>query len=539
MLEIFTEYWPGIELVSSQRQDVLLEILSRALALDTFLPRPILSLIWQISVFFLGILFFCRKRNLGFSYSVFGSILVAASLPFLFLPPLKQCLHYYPWFLFFVGEAFSKNTCKQWLLVFFVGVFWVVQSSQLAAVSMAVALVYGLMQESRNVDNGQSRFGSVAKAVVISLLLGLSFWFIPVFEMPQYEAGARLGPISPELFFVRPRFGPWLNPSPLLFVPATFLATAYFIVAGLLAISITVISLVLGAKGKQARHLGLTLLLLVFVGSLDVILPSSLVEVSPFSFLQRVLPGVGLLAGSFDIYPLLAVPVCLHFLPRLSPRELYCSVGVLCLAVWGNLLVWEACDLMTNGQQVISPLNQSDRPKALSGFMRQLYGDWIIDEKKRKLRSPESLKQVGLEGCSSSVVTGEQVAQVIDGNLKTFWRSAGPQGGQEGLEISCARRQKMGVLEISSGQYKTDFPRGVLLDVYREGEGWLRAFSQSEWYGNLEFNREGFPYLGSQEHVFIYLPEIMEWDKLRVSQVGQHAMFSWTVAELRVFSWDN
>lgn len=123
---------------------------------------------------------------------------------------------------------------------------------------------------------------------------------------------------------------------------------------------------------------------------------------------------------------------------------------------------------------------------------------------------------------------GSQARLALDGDLVTRWstRSSIPQQGEVTLELESAADVAQVVMDL--GEFATDFPVTLQVEVSTDGIAWDTAWSGSTalqvYYGGLRHPRE----------VPLVLPlnrRAIRFIRLRQSGVGK---FDWSIAELRV-----
>jgi hypothetical protein len=127
----------------------------------------------------------------------------------------------------------------------------------------------------------------------------------------------------------------------------------------------------------------------------------------------------------------------------------------------------------------------------------------------------------------------KDVGAMIDRRSKTHWSTyKGAQTGGESLLIRFPAPASLRAVELSTGAFPTDFPRGLAISTGTCSLEETPQISFSDWQGALAFTPSGFPYFSGQNDVKILLPPGPPLGCLLIKQTGS-APFDWSVTELK------
>jgi hypothetical protein len=129
---------------------------------------------------------------------------------------------------------------------------------------------------------------------------------------------------------------------------------------------------------------------------------------------------------------------------------------------------------------------------------------------------------------------GDLVA-TIDNKPLTRWSSGGGrQTAGEWLTIAFATPRTLKGIELSTGGFGADYPRGLRLSGGERCDGPLQELAHlPEWEGPIRFTSDGHPYYGGQPEVKVYFRPT-KVGCLKIEQIGRSTRFDWSVAELLV-----
>jgi hypothetical protein len=124
----------------------------------------------------------------------------------------------------------------------------------------------------------------------------------------------------------------------------------------------------------------------------------------------------------------------------------------------------------------------------------------------------------------------ERARLMTDGDLVTRWELGRGQQPGDRLTVDLGRATSVRALELAVGRYAEDYPRRALIETSSDGIAWQQAWSGSG----------GGPALTAamiQPTVMpVTFPVHVDGARyVRVTQLGSHPVFYWSVAEIRVY----
>jgi len=126
-------------------------------------------------------------------------------------------------------------------------------------------------------------------------------------------------------------------------------------------------------------------------------------------------------------------------------------------------------------------------------------------------------------------VNGEKAPAAIDGALETRWES-GPQEIGHVFEIDLGSTERIKGILMNLGSYGEDYPRGYSVEVSADGTAWQEV-ARNE-HSRLPLTA----YLKPRSLPFeIHFPEV-EARRIRITNLGEDRVYSWSICELAVFN---
>jgi hypothetical protein len=120
-------------------------------------------------------------------------------------------------------------------------------------------------------------------------------------------------------------------------------------------------------------------------------------------------------------------------------------------------------------------------------------------------------------------------ATLTDNDLRSMWRTAGEQQGNEVLTIDLGRSARISAVELVLGRRTLDHPRELIIECSEDGVVWqeawrgrgaavaVRAAFRDPLVMPLQFPLDGRPAR-----------------LIRVRQIGHHPSLRWSIAEVHV-----
>jgi hypothetical protein len=120
------------------------------------------------------------------------------------------------------------------------------------------------------------------------------------------------------------------------------------------------------------------------------------------------------------------------------------------------------------------------------------------------------------------------LAYAIDADESTRWGSGEPQHPQMYFDVNFDELVPVSHIEIEFGNFTHDAPRHLLIQLKREDGSWLEVADLGDTNG-----MRGFSGFGDKLWKIGFTP--VEAKALRLAQKGEHPVFDWSIAELRVY----
>ena len=125
-------------------------------------------------------------------------------------------------------------------------------------------------------------------------------------------------------------------------------------------------------------------------------------------------------------------------------------------------------------------------------------------------------------------VNPDAVWNAIDGDLKSRWES-GPQRNGHYLVADLGARQMIGAIQLALGPFVADYPRDLQIEVSNDGIDWRLG-----WSGPTAA-RAIAAAIRNPISVEVDIPcDRCHGRFVRLSQRGHHAVYYWSIAELRI-----
>ena len=129
------------------------------------------------------------------------------------------------------------------------------------------------------------------------------------------------------------------------------------------------------------------------------------------------------------------------------------------------------------------------------------------------------------------------LAAVTDGDPKTRWTTGqSAQHGDEIVEIIFNTPILVGGIELDTGEFTTDFPRGLeVTGTSATKDGTTCAASFPSWQGSVTRTPKGSLYFTGQHEVQVIFPAPCLLKSISIKQTGK-ATFDWSIAEIRILN---
>jgi hypothetical protein len=135
-------------------------------------------------------------------------------------------------------------------------------------------------------------------------------------------------------------------------------------------------------------------------------------------------------------------------------------------------------------------------------------------------------------GATVAAVPAEGASAAVDGRDDTRWSTGRPQRAGDRLEVRLPAPVDLAGVELELGARPLEYPRGLALEVAREGDGWEPVPVTPAWLGPLVWTGTHVLAVGMERVRLTCAP--VRARALRIRQTGEDPMFAWSVAELRL-----
>ncbi|RMD83841.1 MAG: discoidin domain-containing protein [Candidatus Dadabacteria bacterium] len=469
-----------------------------------------------------------------FASSIFTPIFLAIfGLNTIIFAPLV----WLPW-LFICAQAYGeKGSLLPFLCLLFVSIRSI-QTANFLSIFPSIAVLLVLSQK----HNSTSPFRAYVTASLLILLPLLSLLSIPTPYFPSYADTGHLVPDDTVAGHIRPLWGPGYN---LPVIDRIFIRKVALIPSLVLTL--------FGAIGMQLKCYRLPYLFKVsFILSVLTLLltsavPESVSQISPLAALSRLVPGLFLLSPALVF---MALSLVLYALSA-KPNLFVAGATVISVAIWAIL-----------GERVSLPLTARENRHApfisLSRDVKNRYSleDILVSPSYNlihregynilKLRHIPPLKRVHISKFKALVTASNRPDLLInlwDRNPATRWKSGGAkQTGNEWIHIKLKEPQKIGGVALKTGNFHSDFPRGLRISYKEDCSGdksefahYKEAIEFKDWEGSIKFTKKGYPYYTPPAVVAVKFYAPVTTSCILIEQTGHTNRYDWSVTGLYLF----
>ena len=276
-----------------------------------------------------------------------------------------------------------------------------------------------------------------------------------------------------------------------------------------------------------ARRAWLSCAVLFALVYLDFRIPEEFSQIAPLQSLPRLFPELSL------------IPI--------APIALSIAIGGLILIIGLTLLrsnigiflglIFTGVTLILNHKA--TPLLADTAPKewtiSPSRYVTNFFSPEVLLNAKSDWRAIRPRIQNLKLSSSNSQQTDARL--ILDKDQKTRWTPANAkQTGTEWLMFEFSKTQKIIGLELQTGVFDTDFPRGLRIMAGKDcnPDSLTPISSFKSWQGQAEFTPMGYPYFSAQSEVRLFFSKEVETNCLRIEQTGKSDNFDWSIAEFRL-----
>ena len=462
-----------------------------------------------------------------------------------------SALAWLPWLVLLIANYTTRMRYKQWALMSIIISALALNSNQISSLMIGGACVIGLILRGRF---------AWTPVLLASLGVTLALLRIPAINFPDYPPLAHVVPYDGVAGLARPLIGPTL---PIAVINRQTVRAAYaWPSLALLVMSSFFFVTHLWRKTSSDAASRLLCFTCILCGAafLDLFLPASLSAIAPLAALSRLIPFL-------SFFPLAAVALAMALvtlvvsLVRLTPKELMLG-GVLLLVILPGLIFasGRAPFLHDKSSQIL--LDALSQPTLAQEETKARYdlilaspslnlikenGLWVLANQSRIKSAafiPLNPDETTLSASHNN--SARVLKKLSQGYKKGRWSpKRGFQDGTEWLHIFFNTPRRLSGLELNTGSFPADFPRGLRLsylpscrDKEREDHSALSSYRillhLPAWQGEILFTPLGYPYYGAQSAVRIHFPEVIEAQCLLIQQTAKEANFDWSVAKILV-----
>ena len=171
------------------------------------------------------------------------------------------------------------------------------------------------------------------------------------------------------------------------------------------------------------------------------------------------------------------------------------------------------------------------------------YGASIIDLNKNSQNEFRSIRKLKPTIITSHQDKPRRYKRMFDRNPLTRWSpSIGEQKGTEWILIALNAQYLISGIEISTGNFKSDFPRGIKIEVAENCDvennltdiKFKTHYDIKEWYGAVAYTKHGYPYFAGQNDLKFRFPLPLLSQCILIEQIGKDRYFDWSVAEINI-----
>lgn len=492
--------------------------------------------LFRLIILFIGTLLLTQRLSkqtspLFIPLSLIPVLLVLAAVGI--NPLVAGTLAWMPLLAFVCSILLSRTTPRVWWLIA-VGVITehCFSANQASPLTTSISFLLALMvnEVTGRVTVSKRRMSLVASLVFIPVLLTVVMTPMP--ELPDYPRSGRVVPDDGVEGLLRPLVG---LSYPFESIHRADVRALYDTVAiCLLVLSLLSLLITRLSRSSTPHKLALWSSAVAFGAFLDTNLPEEWSNIAPIASISRLLPW-----GTH-----------------------YCLTAIcLGLAAWLLGMVWitqtrKGIGIALAGAALFSIFQTS--PARYHPFLSR-YATTSDPELRKILCSPssavirhfayqhpnlmEDLADMRHKARQSSVDVTSAVATItmtppsLPPPAEQYWRWSsrrGRQVGDEVLTVAFHQPTALRGVELDSGNYFTDFPRGIeILGGPCDQSHAKMLFSAPSWQGSLAFTPKGYPYLASRATVKALFNNEERVSCLFVRQTGK-ALVDWSVSRVRI-----
>ena len=123
----------------------------------------------------------------------------------------------------------------------------------------------------------------------------------------------------------------------------------------------------------------------------------------------------------------------------------------------------------------------------------------------------------------------KQASAALDGDSTTRWHTPGDQRPGQWLAVDLGQAQRIHGVSLDTGPWPKDYPRGLRVEVSRDSRAWTLVHERTTELPPIT-------HLLDPHRAVRVVFEPIDARYLRLTCIGAHDRYYWTVAELGVHS---
>ncbi|NLF24142.1 MAG: hypothetical protein GX589_00590 [Deltaproteobacteria bacterium] len=450
------------------------------------------------------------------------------------------------------AQAAGSNCSKSMFFLLLVSCLNALSANQLSIITAIAALVAAAGSAPNSACVGVRRW--VWALALIPPFLVLQVTPLPPF--PDYPPLAHVVSLTGVRGWVRPLVGD--QTFPIDVIDQIFIKSAYRTLCLLLflAFLVVVIRSALESRGDCASNSRATFFLragavTVVLVALDVLVPQTISVAAPLATINRLSPAL------FQL-PLVPVVLALSLFFAVSYVQLsrnmvllvmiFLSVGFLSYdAKAPEGYVWRMGFLQKKNALSAWQDRRAARYKHIllspSYSLINSYGVSLLDD--QAIFTAPVFRDIDFDGVIFSDSNGARGGDLFrlqpENEGKRWIAHHGGQRGDEWLHVYFPKLLKIRGVELFTGEFKADFPRGVEVLISRSCVAEVDDFGSYDqildmpiWQGSVQFSAKGYPYYGAQAEVKLIFPAPVETRCLLIKQTGHSPYYEWSLTGFRL-----
>lgn len=512
----------------------------------------------QFAVLSAGCILLFRRGDSSSSESLIKSVAVVLGVIITAsLDPFSLKLHWFPFLVYALdcsraerrspGDGGIKRTAGAVIPI----IFWWLTAGTLGVFGALLAPVV------RTVIFQDKQPGGKLYPFITAAVIAGSIVFMPVYHMPPFPGDARLAPISPLSLYGFPAIGPYLQPLPVIYPSYRLFQSLELLrlvglllgYAGLFLLfsaipeifglfpsgrKLTIGSTVLnqGGWGRLLVPAFVVLLVTFLLVEPPFLAAHGLDFLNPYPAMRDLVPGLALEPLPWLIVPFGAMLSSFMLAARATAGQSKVILAILCISLLSTKILTAPLESHLH-EEFFGP--QAARSGNPSGFVGQVYGGWIFNEKRGGDSDSKLMRyalNTDLKVSAQASVHPEDAHLSLDWDHATRWGTRRPQQPGDWMLYTFDRAAPIVRATLSIRNLPSDFPRGLKVEGSRDGVQFFTIYDFPDWYGPVEWTPAGQPYFGPQSKVVVEFAEPIELRAIRFTETMADPSFDWSIGEL-------